>query len=558
MELIKLKILINYKIIFSKLITMNYLIKKMLFSAILLAFIANVELYAQNVTGTITDNQSKAISGADVRLKGALKVSATSDAAGKFSINVPENSTKVLLISAKGYDEVELSVAGKTNVDVVMTSSVRINQYGQAVNRIDINTEARNGILVFESENKEYKLWFDNRIYFDGAHYFDNYDHSMTADENLAEGRMDIPDQLLKLRRMRFAIKANIGNNWYGEIDFDFDGNVVDIKDVYLRKYLGQTGSIWGQVRIGQFRMPQGMQTTTTSRYLKLIERASVGEFNPGRKIGIGWNSWSNNYTVGLAVHTEETRNVHDQLEGDAYYFKGEMQGAKPMLGVSSKAAYYIMNEPGKLVSVAAGYSARTPGLYKFPDNRIKYDPKDETNVSELEWTVAKVGGVELAHNLNFESAVSFGQWRMTGEYYLNKLDMLSGSDPVNFSGFYIQSSYVIFGAENHPWNHKEAEFTQLNRDEKGAVEVVGRYSYINLNDFDQGVRGGQKGQYTFGVNYYAAANVKFMLNFSYVDHDMYSTGTGDYADWVNQDPAIGETSGFDYGFISWRCEIDF
>jgi phosphate-selective porin OprO/OprP len=533
--------------------------------AVVISIGANAQ--ENTISGVVTSSEDGApVTEVDIRLKGALEISSKTDKSGKYNISIPSNSSNILIFTHENYDLSEVSVLGKSVVDVQMVSAVRRNQYGQIVERQELSAESREGFIVFESKDKNYKLWFDNRVYLDGAYYFDNYDKNKTADENLAEGNLDIPGQLLKLRRMRFAIKANVGDNWYGEIDFDFDGNTVDIKDAYIRKYFGPTGSPWGQFRIGQFRMPQGMQTTTTSRYLKLMERASVGEFNTNRKLGIGWNSWSEKYSFGIGLHTEEIRNIHTQLEGEPNYYKGSfdedvasnegiMQGAEPMLGVSSRGTYYIKNETGKLISIGLGYSARTPGLYKYPDLRIKYDPKDETNVSEMEFTVAKVGGVELAHNMNIDAAVSFGPWRMTGEYYYNMLTMESGADPVNFSGFYVQSAYLLTG-ENHPWNYREAEFTKIKANDKsGAWEVAARYSYINLNDFNSGVRGGQKGQITVGLNYYASNNVKFMINYSYVDHDRYSDGSGDYAAIVN--PGFYPT-GYDYSFLAWRCEIDF
>ena len=535
--------------------------QKILLSLLLASFFSFAS-WAQDrtVTGTVTSaKDNTAVEGVDVRLKGAIAISTKTGADGKFSISISAGSTEQLVLTHASYDEIEFSVAGKTSVNVVMTTNVRYNQYGQKVSRQELMTESRGGFIAFESKDKNYKMWFDNRVYLDGGTYFDNYDYDLTPDENKALGQLDVPSQLLKLRRMRFAVKANVGDNWYGEIDFDFDGMIVDIKDVYMRRYFGKAGAPWGQLRIGQFRMPQGMQQTTTSRYLKIMERASVSEFNPNRKLGIGWASWNKSYMVGAAVHTEETRDVHGKIEGDPYYYKGELQGAKPMKGFASRGAYYVVNKPGKLISLSGGYSVRTPGLYKHPDSRIKYDPKDETGVSELEFTVAKVGGVKTATNINFDAAVSFGPWRMTSEYYINTLAMESGSDPVNFSGFYVQSAFLLTG-ENHPWNHREAEFTQVKAKNKaGAWEVAARYSYIDLNDFDQGVLGGQKGQYTAGLNYYASKNVKFMMNFSYVNHDNYSNGAGDFADYVQETSAVGVAgTGFDYSMLTWRCEIDF
>ena len=511
------------------------------------------EMYQGRVTDTETGNP---IGGVDIRFVGSKYETITADD-GTFSIE-RTGDTYTLRLNHPDYDVATFNTRDKEGVmEIQLVSHVRYNQYGQKVARQELTSESRDGFISWESKDKNYHMWMDNRIYLDGAYYMDNYDKSLTADENKAKGQLDIPSQMLKLRRMRFAIKARVGDNWYGEIDFDFDGNIVDIKDAYLRRFFGEAGNPWGQLRIGQFRMPQGMQQTTTSRYLKLMERASVYKFNPNRKLGVGWAQWSKKYSAAIGVHTEEIRNDHDQIEGDPNYFKGEMQGAKPMMGVSTRVAYYLFNEPGKLISLSGGYSTRTPGLYKFPDNRIKYDPKDETTVSGMEFTVAKVNNVKMATNMNVDFAASYKSLRMTGEYYYNTLSREDGLSNVNFSGFYVQAAYIITG-EFHPWNHREAEFTQVRAKSKaGAWEVAARYSYIDLNDFAADVKGGEKGQMTFGLNYYASRNVKFMLNYSFVNHDRYSNGSGDFADYIDESAPVGE-SGFDYGFLQWRCEIDF
>ena len=532
---------------------LSQITKSVLTSMIILLVLTGSAFAQEAIKGKIIDSETGTpIEGVDVRFVGS-KAEVSSDKDGVFTIE-RVGDTFTLIFSHPKYDQQKVNTRDlEGDLVVEMVTNVRMNQYGQEVTREVLSAESREGFIAFQSKDRKYKLWFDNRIYLDGAHYFDNYDKSLTPDENLAKGQLDVPGQIIKLRRMRFAIKARVGDNWYGEIDFDFDGNMVDIKDVYVRKFFGTAANPWGQIRIGQFRMPQGMQQTTTSRYLKLMERASVKEFNPNRRLGIGWASWNLKYMAAIAVHTEEVRNVHDYIEGDPNYYKGDLQGATPMLGLSSRVAYFPINKIGRLVSISAGYSTHTPGLYKYPDNRIKYDPKDESYVSELEFTVAKVGGVKLAHNMNVDFAASYGPLRMTGEYYLNSLDMENGSGSAKFSGFYVQSAFLLTG-ENHAWNHREAEFTQVRAANKsGAWEIAARYSYINLNDFDFGIRGGQKGQYTVGLNYYASRNVKLMLNYSYIDHDRYSDGAGDFADYV-----LESGNGFDYSFIAWRCEIDF
>ena len=40
--------------------------------------------------------------------------------------------------------------------------------------KVPLGAEMRNGKLVFESEDGNFRWWFDSRIQFDGAIYFEN------------------------------------------------------------------------------------------------------------------------------------------------------------------------------------------------------------------------------------------------------------------------------------------------------------------------------------------------------------------------------------------------
>lgn len=536
---------------------MKNMFKLLIFVAL---FATSVSGSAQDVVkGRVTDSETgKPLQDVEIRYVGSKHEVSTGED-GTFQI-AKTGTTFTLLFNHPDYDQKRVNTRDHEGIlEVDLVSNIRYNQYGQKVGRQLLTSESRGGFITWESEDKNYRVWMDNRIYLDGAHYFDNYDKDLTPDENQALGQLNVPGQALKLRRMRFALKALVGYNWYGEIDFDFAGNEVDIKDAYIRRFLGKKGEPWGHVRIGQFRMPMGMQQTTTSRYLKLIERASVYKFNPNRRLGIGYGSWNKNYMFSMGLFTEEVTNMLK-----AEYFKGfddaygnAWQGVEPMRGVSARAAWYPINEDRKLVSVSGGFVYNTPGYDEKARNRIKIDPKDETKVSEMEFLQLKVDGAEtyLANNLEF--ATSNGPWRMTGEYYWTKINRQNMAN-INLGGWYLQSAWIITG-ESHPWNYREAEFTQVRANDRsrGAIEVVARYSYMNLNDFSADIRGGEKGQFTVGLNYYASRNVKFMLNYSYVDHDRYANGGGDFVDYIDDTLPVGK-SGFDYGFLAWRCEIDF
>ena len=103
---------------------------------------------------------------------------------------------------------------------------------------------------------------------------------------------------------------------------------------------------------------------------------------------------------------------------------------------------------------------------------------------------------------------------------------------------------------------------------EKGDLEVAFRYDFIDANDFDAEIYGGSAEGYTFGLNYHFNPNVKFMMNYTYNNHDRYANGKGklyvghDENGDLTKDPfqvveATGK-GGDDFGFVSFRIEVDF
>ena len=71
----------------------------------------------------------------------------------------------------------------------VKDTAVRLDQYGKVVKRVPLGVETRNGILVFESANQDYKLWFDFRL---------NIDAQASMKSEMAH-HYEGPDWLLKL-----------------------------------------------------------------------------------------------------------------------------------------------------------------------------------------------------------------------------------------------------------------------------------------------------------------------------------------------------------------------
>lgn len=96
------------------------------------------EFYQQKVTGRVVDAAGNPIPGATIRVKGTSG-GTSADANGNFAITAPESA--VLIISSIGYEDQEVSVAGKTILNITLQTSLKIQDevvvigYGTASKR---------------------------------------------------------------------------------------------------------------------------------------------------------------------------------------------------------------------------------------------------------------------------------------------------------------------------------------------------------------------------------------------------------------------------------------
>jgi TonB-linked SusC/RagA family outer membrane protein len=96
----------------------------------------------QTVTGIVKDTKGETLIGVSILLKGT-KIGTASDANGKFSIRIPDN-TAVLVASYIGYDTKEVPVGNQTTVNITLTENqstlneVVVTGYGQSVKKSDL------------------------------------------------------------------------------------------------------------------------------------------------------------------------------------------------------------------------------------------------------------------------------------------------------------------------------------------------------------------------------------------------------------------------------------
>ncbi|MBQ2107184.1 MAG: hypothetical protein II475_00685, partial [Bacteroidales bacterium] len=181
--------------------------------------------------------------------------------------------------------------------------AVKYNQYGVAVESDVLDAESQDGFLVIESPKSDYKIWFDNRIQFDAGAFF---------------GAPEWADPIgngISIRRARFAIKAQVDKNWYGEFDMDLANGLVELKDAIVR----YTGIPNLELQAGNFKENFSIQRNSSSRYLMFMERPMVcSALAPSRHLGINakydnpWIWLSAGFFGQEGAGSEEWTNVAD------------------------------------------------------------------------------------------------------------------------------------------------------------------------------------------------------------------------------------------------------
>lgn len=489
------------------------------------------------------------VANAAVRVQGGLAV-ARSDTNGVFVIEVPANSADVLVITHPAYDPAEVALGGASTVEVLLTSSTRYNQYGVKVDRQPILPETRDGLLIFETADAQYRFWFDVRVNVDGAViYGDRYNENGSG---------------VEVRRARMAMKSQFRRHWYAELDLDFADSRADLKDAYLMYMPNRRVA----VRWGNFKEVFSLEQNTSSRYLTFMERPmTTNALTPSRTLGTGvtynrdWLMVAGGVHFGDVGGWEEVQNRKDN-NADLGRDEGHSFTGKVIL-----MPWMDRGDGGLHVGAAMSY--RTPKL--FDDvGTMRFDVRGPANVNRRKYIdTDRIPGVDHAIHTGVDVAGFVGATRIHAE--VDMVDLTRKADSLkvaHFNGGFVQVSRLLFGGR-HQYNANDGEFTQPRLGSaRGDVELALRYQYLDLNSVPAGITGGSGDAWTVGVNLLPSNSVKFMLNWSYVNNDRYANGRGRLnvgrtalgvltTDGRLIDAAAGK-GGEDYQALAVRMQVSF
>jgi len=106
----------------------------------------------------------------------------------------------------------------------------------------------------------------------------------------------------VEFRRLRlYSSRLLFGNIKY-KVQLDFAGGAAKLKDVYITitkiPYIGN-------IQIGQFKEPLGLELLTSNNYITMIERSLTNPMFPDRKTGIMlFNNALNKHAIQISTLT--------------------------------------------------------------------------------------------------------------------------------------------------------------------------------------------------------------------------------------------------------------
>ncbi|WP_198265229.1 porin [sulfur-oxidizing endosymbiont of Gigantopelta aegis] len=390
------------------------------------------------------------------------------------------------------------------------------------------------GMPKLVSDDRSSSLEFNGRVQLDVAALPDQHKNGRNRDSNFFSSRTES-----EIRRARLGIEGVFHSDWEYELELDFAENEVDLKKAQLT-YGGIKDN---DITVGFQRVAFGLENTASSRYTTFMERGLTDTFSPDRNLGVAWRytGWDwGQFKVGAYIPNTIDSTSEDDIDAgetthrsDAYNYVGRFTVVP--INLSNQVLH---------LGVSAAY---TNFSNVDSGDAIRYRARPESHLSQRLVTTGKFYDPDNSKTYGLEAAYSGYGFLLQSEYvgvstkgYYDD-DKLRNEDTYKYDSWYVSAAYMLTG-ETHAYRRKGGTFGNVMPDHPlskggwGAWEIAGRFSSIDLND--NGEKGGQLDDFTFGVNWYMENNLKLMFNYIRYDADSYE----EYPKYEDQDDNILQT----------------
>ena len=303
-----------------------------------------------------------------------------------------------------------------------------------------------------------------------------------------------------EFRRVHLSVGGKLADNLRYKVEVNFAHGKIGFRDVYL-KYVSR----WGIFGIGAIPEPTGIAMATSSKYIPLAERpmlTSLQNFRWGA--GLHYANYSLlSHRLGIqAALTGNGKNGEGFLDKHlerGLNFSFRMFGSIPFVIADNRYGLHLG------VNTASRPAA---DLHFRPENHLgdKYAYVFPGAKRRMVW-----GG---------ETALILKSVSLRGEYKIQNVPATGQSD-FRVSGMYVTAGVLLTGEK---YRMKHGGFTRIvpqhpvSNEGGGAWELLVRFSQMKVSDavkaanpqMPEGIH-----TYTFGLNWYPHARVRFMYGFT-------------------------------------------
>lgn len=288
-----------------------------------------------------------------------------------------------------------------------------------------------------------------------------------------------------EVRRLRAGVAGNLTAEWEYKVEYDFAPDEVEAKDIYLR----YTGIENTRINIGNFKVYSSLEELTSSNNMTFTERGLPNAMVSTRRVALGYQNWSDRYSIAAAVYTHEANNLD--------------RGT----GMAARLAYRPEMSDGSLLHLGFNIALEQPDADTV---RLRSRPELHQDAHRIVDT-GNFTDVDDTSKYGLEAAYVNGRLSAQGEY-LQKTLSRNGASDVSVDGFYAYVSYFLT-ADKRAYSNSDAIFgTVTPSSDAGAWEIAARFSTLDMND--GAVRGGDADAITFAVNYYMTRDLRFQANY--------------------------------------------
>lgn len=325
------------------------------------------------------------------------------------------------------------------------------------------------------------------------------------------------------LRRARLGVKGKIMKDWGYEIVLDGGDSAADDVDIDTA-FVSWKGLKPLTLTFGQHKAPLTLEDRTSSNDIPFIERSLgtnlfVGPAG-GKRFGLSGVAHGDMWWVGAGLFGEKLGKDASTGRDEQWSYAGRIAFA-PMrekeYGAHLGASGWLLPEPQSVELIVDGEGTGT-----YRNGPCRFRDRPEFRVDANRHIDAKGKSSENCYGVGGEFAAWFRPAWVAAEYTRFGFDEI-GPDATTeetFDAWYLQAGWMLTG-EGRPYSMRKAAWGGVKPANPfdasgpgmGALELVGRYSYANLDD--ETVMGGEQTNYTLGLNWWL--NNWVALKFNYI-----------------------------------------